>query len=1075
MNDYVPCAHCRHHNYTSSRFCGQCGHSLSRYCHLCSTQVRDSDVHCHQCGCKLNPVSKVPEKKQGSDDISLTGHHLERRQVTVQFCDLCGSTDLADRLDLEDLTRLLRLYQDACNPILLARNGFVSRYAGDGIITLFGFPQAHDDAAFQAVAAGIEIVQHLQNYPIAVENKQQYLSVRIGIATGMVLVGDLIGAGPSSEHTVVGQTPNLAARLQSVAEKNTVVVSERTYKLIERRIACQRFGPLSLKGIGKPVYAYHASHLKSQSEIQVSENESVDSDRFVNRFKEMQFLRESWKKASSGEGQFILLEAEPGMGKSRLWREFVKKFKPEEVLLVTLKCSSNATNTPLHPLIDLLLESSESWLDSLGPKFKQLLSTNEPHHLATMLTKLIESLREISVDQQNQSTPHTSPADLFVEIVCELAKNIPIALCLEDAHWADPTTLTMLSKLSKAAHKMRILCVYLARPQARLEQLNPVTVTRLERLDSQDVHQIVNNHVRTNTLPEPLLDVIISKSEGVPLFIEEITHSILDYRAANQVFSLEDSTLLEDFTVPDTLRDLLMARLDSLGDAKRTAQLASVLGREFTLELLASISSAAETQLSSWLEQLLKSGLILAKDLSAKRVYQFKHALIQDAAYDSLTQAQKKSLHAKMAITLRDTAEQDAPNAPEQIASHFQAAGQLDDAAFWWKLAAGNALRLSANREAYSHAQQGIKLIEQISANQNCDHLSLSLHIYLCSAIAGTRGDATPELEGIHAKAASLLKRVNDDRLNFDLTREMHAYFLIRGPVTRACELGRSLVKLAESGEQSQIRLDALRSLGWTYFCNGQLVNGCELLKLSTLAYRKADTRLHTQHDTIDPGAVGLINLAWAEAVMANQKRAKELVVQATNLAIEIEHPYSLTYSLCMGGAVYQSCNEPLKALEVVDQALTIATKNEFQYFVAWGNAIRGWALSKSDRQSAGLDLLLLGQKQYHATGARLFMPHILALRADALISDQQFAKADALLERAFSIAESQGINFFTSEILRLRAVTHDLTGRHEEANKLYTMAAAVATKQGAKEFLGRMELDRSLGQHRNQLPDTQV
>ena len=1062
MNAYIACVHCRHRNYTSARFCAQCGHALTRTCHECDTQVQASDVHCHQCGTKLTSLAEAPDNASASDtgESSLSDDHLELRQVTVQFCDLCGSTDLSDKLDPEDLGRVLRLYQDACTPIVQAHDGYISRYMGDGILSLFGFPTTNDDAAFQAVLAGLEIVEYFRMHPITIDNNSWNLSVRIGVATGMVLAGDLIGSGHATEQPVVGQTPNLAARLQSVAVENSVVISERTHRLVGRQISCSKLGPLSLKGISGPVDAYQALHLPTPVEARDLYPLSYTSSGFVNRLQEMSCLMGAWERTRESNGQAVLITAEPGMGKSRLWQEFINRVDQNDLLLVSLKCSSTTSNTPLHPLIELLLDESVSWSNSLLSQLDSSIGTDDSVAITQVLDELIEALKLLSAGSAPEQPLHRHPSDLFIDLVKLVSQYVPVALCLEDVHWADPTTLSIMARLNKDISNRKVLSVFLARPIVELDSLTPDVVVKLDRLSENDACQIVNNQVGFDSLPDPLLNVILSKSEGIPLFIEEVTNSLIDYRARLQRDGMSETADPSEFTVPDTLRDLLTARLDSLGNAKRLAQLASVIGREFTLKSITELSDLPAGKLMVWVNTLLASGLVQALDSDDSNSFQFKHALIQDAAYESLTRTQKTGLHARMAEILLQAAEHDTLKIPEQIAGHYHAAGQLEKAAYWWNRASGNALSLSANREALHHARQGIGLLDDIPESAERDHVSLSLHIYLSAAIASTLGDATPELEAVHATATALLQRVDDDRLAFALTREMHAFSLIRGPVQRACELGRTLLKLAESRENPQIRLDSLRSLGWTYVCHGQLEEGRDLLKLSTTVYRKAESRLHTQHDTIDPGAVGLINLAWVETLMDNENEAKKLVARASGLAAEIEHPYSLAYSLCMGGAVYQCQNKPQKVLNLVDQALGIASKNGYFYWAAWGGALRGWALSMLDQSADGLKLLAMGQKQYEATGARLFLPHILSLQADALTRNREYNDAINLLEQAIIVADENGIHFFSSETYRLLAVAQEKMGFHQEANRLFEKAAELADQQGAKAFGRRIRLD---------------
>ncbi|MFK7893857.1 MAG: adenylate/guanylate cyclase domain-containing protein [Granulosicoccus sp.] len=983
---------------------------------------------------------------------------MERRQVTVLFCDLCGSTDLSQRLDPEDLARVLRLYQDACTPIMQKHGGYISRYLGDGIVTLFGYPSAQDDAAFHAVVASLELVEHFQNYPVCNNEQANYLSVRIGVATGLVLAGDMIGSGHATEQPVVGQTPNLAARLQSVGEENTVVLSEATYRLVYGKINCERIGPLSLKGISKPVYAYVASSLVPLPGDPFGQPYSLSASRFINRHKEMQKLMTAWAGCKAGQTETILISADAGMGKSRLVHEFILRIETHQPLVIMLRCLSDATNTPLHPLTELLLDESTGRLAGIKAQLAKHL--REESTAALRHVELLQAQLRAFSGASNEDTHGKQPADLFINLLCLISREVPVLLCLEDVHWSDPTTRSLIVRLSKHSECPHVLTVLLTRPPARTDQWVPNRLIELERLDKDEASRMLSTQFDIDSLPEDLLNIIMSKSEGIPLFIEEVTKSLLDHRLHARKETGSELTESSEFTVPDTLRDLLMARLDSLGNAKRTAQLASVIGREFTLQTIASLAKAGTDTLMQHVNSLVYSGLLQLTDASTQPIYQFKHALIQDAAYESLTIAQKKTLHARMAELLQKEAEHDTIKAPEQIATHYQAAGVYREAVHWWDVAAGNALRIAANHEAYHHARQGIKLLDHIRTSHQHDYFCLSLHIILSASIAGTRGDATPELEAIHAKAASLESRVNDDSLSFALTREMHAFYLIRGPVQRACELGRTMLSLADSTRHPQHQLDSKRGLGWTYICHGQLAEGRDLLRRSTSAYRKADSRLHTRHDTIDPGAVGLINLAWAEAIMGDTNVAINLVDLSTRLATEIEHPYSLAYAVCMGAAVHQCCGNTVETLNLAEQCLKTAEKHRFQYFIAWGNALQGWAQSLLQPSADSDRLLVIGQSQYEATGARLFMPHILTLRAETLLDSHHYTRARDLLQRALSIANDNDIHFFSCETLRLMAITQRKLGFDAQASRLFSQAASLSESQGSKGFELRIRHD---------------
>ena len=623
----------------------------------------------------------------------------ERRQLTVMFCDLVGSTEMSQRLDPEDLRQLLTSYQGACNAAIARFDGYVARYMGDGLLVYFGYPVAHEDDAERAVRAGLDVVVEVASLDSQYDVE---LEVRVGIATGMVVAGDIVGEGASEERTVLGETPNLAARLQGIAPPGGVVIAAVTRDLVEGRIQMEALEAVQLKGFSEPVQAYLAITIQAASRFEAATIRGLTS--FVSRESELQLLADRWQQACSGEGQVVLLSGEAGIGKSRILRELREQLGTESYTSLHYECSPYGANTAFLPVIDQLRSAAgftkNDTDDDCLDKLEQLIrgTSNNVDIAGPLLAALmpLPANRYPALDM----TPMKQKLDtiaVFVVQLESLTRSKPVMLLIEDVHWIDPSTLEVFDAFVESVQELPVLMIVTHRPEfeRRWEEYGHVTYLSLNRLSRKHGRALAERVTGGRALPENVMAQILESTDGVPLFVEELVKTVLDSGIVREVNGrLESDSMLPPMAIPTTLKDSLMARLDRLSLAKEVAQAAACIGREFSSTLLASIIDRDD--LDENLDQLVASGLIFRRGSGDRDRYIFKHALVQDTAHESLLLSRRHQFHARIAQTL---AASDDPN-PAILAHHYANAEIHHKAAENFLAAGFQSIGLSALAEA---------------------------------------------------------------------------------------------------------------------------------------------------------------------------------------------------------------------------------------------------------------------------------------------------------------------------------------------------------------------------------------
>src|SRR5215472_1972336 len=644
----------------------------------------------------------------------------ERRQVTVMFSDLVGSTALSARMDPEDLREVISAYQQ-CVAVTVDRfGGFVAQYMGDGVLVYFGYPEAREDDAERAVRAGLELVAAVSDL-----KTRATLQTRVGTSTGLVVVGDLIGSGASQQQAIVGETPNLAARLQSIAEPNSVVIAESTRKLVGNLFELENLGAKDLKGIAEPVRAWAALRPASiESRFEALHASGITE--LVGREEELELLLRRWSKARSGEGQVVLLSGEPGIGKSRLTAALLERVATEPHTRLRYFCSPQHTDSALYPIIGQMERAAgfahddtpEARLDKLDTLLAQTSTTAEDAALLSEMLSLPNDGRYpallLSPQQRRQKTLEALTTQMRA-----LSRQNPVLMIFEDVHWTDPTSLEAFDRAVDRLRTLPVLLIVTFRPDFEPPWIGRPHVTALtvNRLAQRDIEAMIDHAVGNKLLPASVRQDIIERTDGIPLFVEEMTKAVLETGSESAAEQTAAAVPFPALAVPASLHASLMARLDRLGPAKELAQIGSAIGREFSDALLAAVVRKPETELQSALDCLNQAGLLFRQGVPPHANYLFKHALVQDAAYGTMLRSRRQHLHGEIASTIEEAFPKIVEMQPEILARHCAEAGWGEKARNYWRTAGEQAVRRASNREAIGHFRQALALHEKLPAD----------------------------------------------------------------------------------------------------------------------------------------------------------------------------------------------------------------------------------------------------------------------------------------------------------------------------------------------------------------------
>jgi class 3 adenylate cyclase/tetratricopeptide (TPR) repeat protein len=1009
---------------------------------------------------KLNQAEVITEQARG--------HDAERRHLTIMFCDLVGSTALSARLDPEDMWEVIRAYRAACDRVIAAYGGIIARFVGDGILASFGYPRAHEDDAERAVRAGLDIIAAIGSLETRAEERAE---VRIAIASGLVVVGDLISGGASEEQALVGDTPNVAARLQSLAEPGVVVVAASTRRLLGDLFTFRNLGRREVKGISEPI-AVWAVEGAAASE---SRFEAVRTARsgFVGRKAEIEFALSRQQLAWQGQGQVVLISGDAGIGKSRLVATLCENPALGAHCRVRYQCSPYHINSALHPFIAQLERAAGIRAqDTPGQKLDKLeamlgLGTQQVANAAP----LIAALLSITTDERYPSlglNPVQQRRQTFAALLDQLeglAKQQPVLVVCEDMHWADATTLELFDLTVDRIRGLPILVLMTFRPEFEPPWAGLVNVSllRLDRLDRQDTRALVEQVTVGRQLPGEMMTQIIDKTDGIPLFVEELTKMVLEsgllVEAAGR-YCLNSP--LPPLAIPATLQDSLMARLDRLAPVKEVAQIGAAIGRDFSYTLLRCVAGRDDLSLSAALGQLEEAELLLRRGTPPDASYSFKHALVQEAAYESLLKSRRQLLHKQIGEVLRDKFPVIAETEPEVVAYHFTEAGLSAVALAWWHKAGQQALKRSAYSEAIAHLGKAVAIADELPAERCATMNRLDLQIAYGRALRGSLGHSAPETVAAWTRARQLAADINDPVELAPIHSGLFNACLTHGEIAPMRELAEAIMSAANQRPESPVAaIVAHWTSGVTCWLAGDYSNARVHLEQALAIYRAEPNPATFKASTLDLPSVIMRFLALVLWPLGRIDRARRLASEAVSASGE-KRALAQANALVQKAVFDGLCGLHPPMLQQTETILALAREHAMPLYVAAGTYLNGLAKWRAGDGMSGLADMRRGWTLLHENDCYLCEP-FWAMQVAAANAEAGQVETGLDILRELSVwTEQSGQHWLDAELHRVRG---ELLLRCEPPNvssseDAFNRALEIARSQQTKTF----ELRSALG-----------
>ncbi len=967
-----------------------------------------------------------PDLRHGELDVD-RGELAERRQLTVLMCDIVDSTSLASRLDPEDMSRVLNACLNACTEAIARFQGHVARLLGDGLMAYFGYPFALEDAAERAVRAGLRAAKAVGSLDLVPERR---LAIRTGIATGLVVVGELMGSGAAREEAVVGDTPAKANRLQALTRPGTVAIGSITRRLLGEAFELEFLGSYRLKGIEGETPAWAViGERATESRFQAAHGAQMPS--FVGREDELAVMLAAWEDAKDGRGRVVLVSGEAGIGKSRLCLQLQERLVGLPHQIMRLQCSPFHTGSALHPSIAYLERSAG--LAPTQPAVEQyqrlrnwVTKTGGSENSLPLLGALLSLPPYEGGSPPDGSAKETKQRtlDVLIEWLAASAQQKPVLFVLEDAHWIDPSSRELATLCIERLAASPVLQVITFRPEFAHDwgRYSHVTQLELQRLGASSATQLVAHVTGGKPLPQEVLGHIVAKADGIPLFVEELTRNLIESGFLHE--NIDEYVLdqpLPSLAIPTTLQDSLLARLDRLAAVKEAAQIGAAIGREFSRELLAAVWPHGPKELDQALARLATAELVQARGAPPHAIYTFKHALVQDAAYSTLLHSRRLVLHARIAEVLCTRFPAIAENQPELVAHHAAAAGDAEAAVRWWLRAGERAVFRSANAEAIAHLKRASKALTTLPAPVRERH-ELDVAALLGQATMEMRGYADPETRAVWQHARELLTPRSDLSRKFSVYYGLWAAAYVRGEVELQRQVATEAFEEATRiGDRAGLCV-ANRNLGTTLVIMGELERGRVHLQQARDLYDPERHRPLMYRFGQDIGATALSHLSLVLYHLGLIDQSQAVAREAMRHAEGLAHPHTVAYTGCHTRVFLDACRARCGDPRAYADLVAHCTRHDLRFWGAITQMYHSWASICHDEVGAGMASFEPALQFVRKIGTRNWLPFYLAWYAQGWARLGKLRRGLDTIAEAIAVAEETGEVFGLSDLLRVRA-----------------------------------------------------